>query len=129
MKERSLKTMVYRRKTRISKPPIRRSPTQSSFQRGLDPVCNPNEFGLNYGKIELNLGGKKCIFENGDWMIDGRFQKSSVHVGKVNKRSEELTRLIEENNFLKLKVEVLLVLLSEIKVKSNQKEASNNDGK
>ncbi|GFS38522.1 hypothetical protein TNIN_58781 [Trichonephila inaurata madagascariensis] len=115
--------MVYRKKTKISKPPIRRSPTQSCFQRHLDPVCSPNEYGLNYGKVELNLGGRKCTFENGNWIIDNHFQRSSTPIKRVDRPSEELQKLVEENNFLKLKVEVLLTLLSELKIKmsNNQK--------
>ncbi|CAL1273577.1 unnamed protein product [Larinioides sclopetarius] len=109
--------MKYKKTSKITKPPVRKSPAQSSFQRNIDPVCSPNEFGLNYGKLELNLGGRKCTFENGNWIIDGYLQRSSTPMRKVSGHSEELQKLIEENNFLKLKVEILLTLLSELKFK------------
>ncbi|GBM63042.1 hypothetical protein AVEN_111427-1 [Araneus ventricosus] len=119
--------MKYKKTSKITKPPVRKSPAQSSFQRNTDPVCSPNEFGLNYGKLELNLGGRKCTFENGNWIIDGYFQRSSTPIRKVSGQSEELQKLIEENNFLKLKVEILLTLLSELKVKACIQESDTKE--
>ncbi|GFT55329.1 hypothetical protein NPIL_74081 [Nephila pilipes] len=114
--------MVYRKKTKISKPPTRRSPTQSCFQRNFDPVCNPNEYGLNYGKVELNLGGRKCTFVDGEWIVDNNFPRSSTPIRKADGASEEIKKLVDENNFLKLKVEILLTLLSELKVKTSNEQ-------
>ncbi|CAF0904804.1 unnamed protein product [Didymodactylos carnosus] len=71
------------------------------------------ELGTVYGVIDVKIADQKIIFdaENGDWQTGGAISSGQSHAAQKLKKQTEL--LQEENNMLKLKVEVLLDLVAE----------------
>ncbi|KAG8196559.1 hypothetical protein JTE90_003573 [Oedothorax gibbosus] len=108
--------MFDRKNKKNSVPPTKKSKTPSSYQLHLDPVLNPAEYGLNYGKISMKIGSSTLEFDDGKW-ISYDTKKSSPKKSPT-KHSTEMQQLLEENNALKLKLKVLLLLLSELKIKA-----------
>ncbi|KAL6039498.1 hypothetical protein STEG23_034314 [Scotinomys teguina] len=73
----------------------------------LDRSTRELELGLDYGTPTMNLAGQNLKFENGQWIPD------SVVSGGVDRRETQRLRkrnqqLEEENNLLRLKVNILL---------------------
>ncbi|NP_001405602.1 protein chibby homolog 1 isoform 2 [Mus musculus] len=69
----------------------------------------------------MNLAGQSLKFENGQWVAD------SVISGGVDRRETQRLRkrnqqLEEENNLLRLKVDILLDMLSETTAESHLKD-------
>ncbi|XP_059104039.1 protein chibby homolog 1 isoform X3 [Peromyscus maniculatus bairdii] len=69
----------------------------------------------------MNLAGQNLKFENGQWVAD------TVISGGVDRRETQRLRkrnqqLEEENNLLRLKVDILLDMLSETTAESNLKD-------
>lgn len=109
---------------------------QSSYQLNMDPVRYQNEYGLNgYNEkpLCLKIGDKSRLFIDGNWVelkSDHTFLSPKKSIGiqtskeeeSVPKTTIEIQKLIEENNALKIKVKVLLMLLSELKLKSGDYE-------
>ncbi|XP_076308725.1 protein chibby homolog 1-like [Tachypleus tridentatus] len=77
----------------------------------LDPVYIQEELGLNYGPIKLHLGNQLVKFENGQWITDSKTSKTSLK--EIEELKQQNKQLIEENNFLKYKLEIMLDLLTE----------------
>lgn len=97
------------------KTPPRRA--QSLSNLNLDAEQSRSEFGVDYGGVKLNLGGQEVAFENGLWVaesgVGGGSQREMLRLKKTNQQ------LHEENNLLKLKVDILLDMLAEISAVSH----------
>eukprot|EP00072_Mus_musculus_P046288 XP_006521547.1 PREDICTED: protein chibby homolog 1 isoform X1 [Mus musculus] len=103
--------------------PCRKLQASSGFRlrRQLDRSTRELELGLDYGTPTMNLAGQSLKFENGQWVAD------SVISGGVDRRETQRLRkrnqqLEEENNLLRLKVDILLDMLSETTAESHLKD-------
>ncbi|NXN13387.1 CBY1 protein, partial [Indicator maculatus] len=68
------------------------------------------ELGLEYGTPTVNLPGHSLKFENGQWVAEsGSFAGDNREMQRLRKRNQQLQ---EENNLLRLKVEILLDMVS-----------------
>ncbi|EDL04641.1 UNVERIFIED_CONTAM: hypothetical protein FQV15_0000684, partial [Eudyptes pachyrhynchus] len=102
------------------KTPPRKSASLSNLH-SLDRSTRELELGLDYGTPTMNLAGQSLKFENGQWVAD------SVISGGVDRRETQRLRkrnqqLEEENNLLRLKVDILLDMLSETTAESHLKD-------
>ncbi|XP_059104037.1 protein chibby homolog 1 isoform X1 [Peromyscus eremicus] len=102
------------------KTPPRKSASLSNLH-SLDRSTRELELGLDYGTPTMNLAGQNLKFENGQWVAD------TVISGGVDRRETQRLRkrnqqLEEENNLLRLKVDILLDMLSETTAESNLKD-------
>ncbi|KAK2169857.1 hypothetical protein LSH36_6g02052 [Paralvinella palmiformis] len=78
----------------------------------LDETERQIEFGLDYSPVKLRLSPHEMIFADGMWIAEsggggGASQKDLLKTKRENQQ------LREENNLLKIKVELLLDMLSE----------------
>jgi len=77
----------------------------------LDISERAREFGLDYNETSVKLNGTKFKFEDGIWQsetgVGGVPHKEMIKLKKENER------LVEENNMLKLKLDILFDMLSE----------------
>ncbi|XP_033335689.1 beta catenin antagonist chibby [Megalopta genalis] len=85
--------------------------------KDLSPQRIEKELGPNVGPIRLKLGDQEAIFQSGLWIpesgkIGGTFKENE-------KLKNEIRRLEEENNLLKLKFEVLLDMLTQTMAEFN----------
>ncbi|KAI8796901.1 protein chibby 1 [Biomphalaria glabrata] len=91
------------------KTPPRRAQSLSNLH--LDATESKAEFGLDYGAVKVSLGGNEVAFENGLWINEsaggGASHKELLKLRKANQS------LHEENNLLKLKIDILLDMLAE----------------
>ncbi|KFQ36899.1 Protein chibby 1, partial [Merops nubicus] len=77
----------------------------------LDRSTREMELGLEYGVPTMNLAGQSLKFENGQWVAEsGSFPGDRRELQRLRKRNQQLE---EENNLLRLKVDILLDMLSE----------------
>ncbi|KAK4307972.1 hypothetical protein Pmani_020298 [Petrolisthes manimaculis] len=102
--------------------PPRRSSSLSSLRRESDKAGQ--DLSQEFGKIKLNIGGQNATFEDGEWVSDGvgggsRGRVSSREVARLRQQNQSLQ---EENNLLKLKVELLLDMLTEKSADTLMKE-------
>ncbi|XP_075890797.1 protein chibby homolog 1-like [Nelusetta ayraudi] len=99
------------------KAPPRRSATLSSLHT-LDRSAREFELGLEYGPPVLNINGQSWIFEDGQWMIQSKGNSLELwrNFQRLKKKYEQVK---EENNFLKLKYELLMEVCTE---KANELE-------
>nr|XP_048310727.1 protein chibby homolog 1 isoform X1 [Myodes glareolus] len=102
------------------KTPPRKSASLSNLH-SLDRSTRELELGLDYGTPTMNLAGQNLKFENGQWVAD------TVISGGVDRRETQRLRkrnqqLEEENNLLRLKVDILLDMLSETTAESHLKD-------
>lgn len=101
----------------------RKSNSSSTLYRELDANKLKTELGIDYGEIQLSLGEKTCVFDKDlaewVWVDDGspnspqRKTKREVKLDKeemdeVIKVKQRCQEVIEENRFLKVKIEILL---------------------
>ncbi|XP_060705345.1 protein chibby homolog 1 [Hemiscyllium ocellatum] len=101
------------------KTPPRKSASLSSLHT-LDRVSREVELGLDHGAPVMNIGGQSLKFDNGQWVSesvgDSGVQKE---VQRLRKRNQQLE---EENNLLRLKIDILLDMLSETTAESHLME-------
>ncbi|XP_072779504.1 protein chibby homolog 1 isoform X2 [Taeniopygia guttata] len=72
----------------------------------LDRSTREVELGLEYGTPTMNLAGQSLKFENGHWVSEsGGFLGDRRELQRLRKRNQQLE---EENNLLRLKVDILL---------------------
>ncbi|KFP25103.1 Protein chibby 1 [Colius striatus] len=77
----------------------------------LDRSTHEIELGLEYGSPTMNIAGQSLKFENGQWMAGSlQNQGERRETQRLRKRNQQLE---EENNLLRLKVDILLDMLSE----------------
>ncbi|KAK2876532.1 hypothetical protein Q8A67_020628 [Cirrhinus molitorella] len=91
------------------KTPPRKSASLSNLHT-LDRSTREIELGLEYGSPVMNIGGQSLKFEEGHWIAESGGNVSGKEVQRLKKRNLQLE---EENNLLRLKIEVLLDMLSE----------------
>ncbi|XP_018616933.1 protein chibby homolog 1 isoform X1 [Scleropages formosus] len=97
------------------KTPPRRSASLSNLHT-LDRSTREIELGLEYGAPVMNIGGQSLKFEDGQWISDSGGSVSAKEVQKLKKRNLQLE---EENNLLRLKIDILLDMLSETTAESH----------
>ncbi|XP_054132145.1 protein chibby homolog 1 isoform X1 [Melozone crissalis] len=86
----------------------------------LDRSTREVELGLEYGTPTMNLAGQSLKFENGHWVSEsGGFLGDRRELQRLRKRNQQLE---EENNLLRLKVDILLDMLSETTAESHLME-------
>ncbi|NWU14462.1 CBY1 protein, partial [Oxyruncus cristatus] len=86
----------------------------------LDRSTREVELGLEYGTPSMNLAGQSLKFENGQWVSEsGSFTGDRRELQRLRKRNQQLE---EENNLLRLKVDILLDMLSETTAESHLME-------
>ncbi|XP_008556750.1 protein chibby homolog 1 [Microplitis demolitor] len=92
------------------KTPLRKAPT-SLANRDLSPKRIERELGPEIGPIKIRLGDHEAVFDGGTWIPD------SGKIGGTYKENEklkkEIRKLEEENNFLRLKFDLMLDMLTE----------------
>ncbi|KAG3290930.1 protein chibby homolog 1 [Marmota monax] len=102
------------------KTPPRKSASLSNL-RSLDRSTREVELGLDYGTPTMNLTGQSLKFENGHWITE-----TGISAGVDRREAQRLRRrnqqLEEENNLLRLKVDILLDMLSETTAESHLME-------
>ncbi|XP_028670907.1 protein chibby homolog 1-like [Erpetoichthys calabaricus] len=94
------------------KTPPRRSASLSSLHT-LERSVRESELGLEYGSPSMKIGDQILKFEDGQWVAEtdeGIIHKDAQRLKKRNRQLEE------ENNLLKLKIDILLDMLSQTTV-------------
>ncbi|XP_026171904.1 protein chibby homolog 1 isoform X2 [Mastacembelus armatus] len=107
------------------KTPPRKSVSLSSLHT-LDHSTKEIELGLEYGPPAMNIGGQIWRFEEGQWATESGGNASSREMQRLKKRNVQLE---EENNLLKLKIEILLDMLTETTVEYHLMEKELEDVK
>ncbi|CAL8262251.1 protein chibby homolog 1 isoform X1 [Gadus morhua] len=100
------------------KTPPRKSASLSNLHT-LDRSTREVELGLEYGVPVMNIGGQSLKFEEGQWTSESGGTVSSKEMQRLKKRNLQLE---EENNLLKLKIDLLLDMLSETTAESHLME-------
>ncbi|XP_013883838.1 protein chibby homolog 1 [Austrofundulus limnaeus] len=107
--KKSLKMPLFGNTFSPKKIPPRKSASLSSLHT-LDRSTREIELGLEFGPPTMNIGGQSWKFEEGQWITESGGNVSSREVMRLRKRNGQLE---EENNLLKLKIEVLMDMLTE----------------
>lgn len=92
------------------KPPPRKAQSLTNLA-SLDISQRQQEFGLEYDSASMKLNGTDLKFEDGVWQSESGI--GGVPHREMVKLKKENTRIIEENNMLKLKIDILLDMLAE----------------
>ncbi|XP_023670207.1 protein chibby homolog 1 [Paramormyrops kingsleyae] len=100
------------------KTPPRKSASLSNLHT-LDRSTREIELGLEYGAPVINLGDQSLKFEEGQWISESGGSVSGREMQRLKKRNLQLE---EENNLLRLKVDILLDMLSETTAESHLME-------
>ncbi|XP_027306522.1 protein chibby homolog 1 isoform X2 [Anas acuta] len=101
------------------KTPPRKAASLSNLHL-MDRSTREIELGLEYGSPAMNLAGQSLKFENGQWVAEsGSFTGDRREMQRLRKRNQQLE---EENNLLRLKVDILLDMLSETTAESHLME-------
>ncbi|KAK6471576.1 protein chibby-like protein 1 [Huso huso] len=100
------------------KTPPRKSASLSNLHT-LDRSTREMEIGLEYGSPMMNIGGQSLRFEDGQWLAESGGSVSQKEVQRLKKRNVQLE---EENNLLRLKIDILLDMLSETTAESHLME-------
>ncbi|XP_041093752.1 protein chibby homolog 1 isoform X2 [Polyodon spathula] len=100
------------------KTPPRKSASLSNLHT-LDRSTREVEIGLEYGSPMMNIGGQSLKFEDGQWLSESGGSVSQKEVQHLKKRNVQLE---EENNLLRLKIDILLDMLSETTAESHLME-------
>ncbi|MGH0118745.1 UNVERIFIED_CONTAM: hypothetical protein FKN15_005731 [Acipenser sinensis] len=100
------------------KTPPRKSASLSNLHT-LDRSTREVEIGLEYGSPMMNIGGQSLRFEDGQWLAESGGSVSQKEVQRLKKRNVQLE---EENNLLRLKIDILLDMLSETTAESHLME-------
>ncbi|XP_035599847.2 protein chibby homolog 1-like [Oncorhynchus keta] len=99
-------------------PPARLDASLSSLYN-LDFNSRETELGPDYAPLALTLGGHSLIFQEGQWLLQqtpqgakGRSPKAGdrTRIRRLKNKNRELQ---EENNALKIRVELLMDMLAE----------------
>ncbi|KAF6733734.1 chibby-like protein 1 [Oryzias melastigma] len=121
--KRSLKMPLFGNTFSPKKTLPRRSASMSSLHT-LDHSTKEIELGLEYGPPEANIGGHIWKFEDGQWVTESDGNTSSREMQRLKKKNLQLE---EENNLLKLKIEVLMDMLTETTVECHLMEKEVED--
>ncbi|KAM8889016.1 protein chibby homolog 1 isoform 1-T1 [Synchiropus picturatus] len=107
--KRSLKMPLFTSTFNPKKTPDRKSASLSSLHT-LDRSTREIELGVEYGPPVMNIGGQTWKFEDGSWTSESGGGGSGREMQRLKKRNLQLE---EENNLLKVKIEILLDMLTE----------------
>ncbi|KAK7939973.1 hypothetical protein WMY93_003299 [Mugilogobius chulae] len=107
------------------KTPARKAASLSSLHT-LDRSTREIELGTEYGPPSMNIGGQTWKFEEGQWITESGGTGSNKEMQRLRKRN---TQLEEENNLLKLKIEILMDMLTETTVQFHLVEKELEDVK
>ncbi|XP_077979743.1 protein chibby homolog 1-like [Glandiceps talaboti] len=102
------------------KTPIRKSASLNNLNK-LDHAVRETEYGMQYGPATVKLGGQELVFEDGSWVVEGS-SGGSVNQREFSKVKKQNQTLNEENNLLKLKIEILLDMLAQTTAESHLHE-------
>ncbi|XP_053154959.1 protein chibby homolog 3 [Hemicordylus capensis] len=102
------------------RPTLRQTTSLSTFYL-LDYKTRQAELGMDYGPPCAQLSKKKFVFQDGEWQGDSIPQQmpllqlfSSPEKEQLNKSLKKANKaLVEENNYLKLQLELLMDMLTE----------------
>ncbi|XP_076028091.1 protein chibby homolog 1-like isoform X2 [Genypterus blacodes] len=114
---------LFRNTFTPKKTPPRRSASLSSLHT-LDHSTREVELGLECGTPVMNIGGQSWRFEDGQWLTESGGNTTTKETQQLIKRNVQLE---EENNLLKLKIEVLLDMLTETTVECHLMEKEVDD--
>ncbi|KAL5967404.1 hypothetical protein TSMEX_004878 [Taenia solium] len=106
---------IFSKKFSLPRMPSRKASSMTNLSQ-LDASTRSNEFGLDCGVVKARLSGRNLIFKNGRWRVeDGRGDSGGEPVGKeIGRLKNENRKLYEENNLLKIKVDILLDMPKQI---------------
>lgn len=86
--------------------------THSLTNLNLDRPHSDAEFGIDYGPIKLKLGSNEIVFDGGEWISEAA--SAGGGGGKeLHRVKQQNKQLKEENNLLKIKIDLLLDMLSQ----------------
>ncbi|XP_030018887.1 protein chibby homolog 1 isoform X2 [Sphaeramia orbicularis] len=100
------------------KTPPRKCASLSSLHT-LDHSTRELELGLEYGPPVMNIAGQSWKFEDGQWITESGGNVPTKELQRLRKRNVQLE---EENNLLKMKIEILMDMLTETTVEFHLKE-------
>lgn len=100
------------------KTPPRKSASLSNLH-SLDRSTREVELGLDYGTPTMTLAGQSLKFENGQWITEVGGAVDRREAQRLRRRNQQLE---EENNLLRLKVDILLDMLAETTAESHVME-------
>ena len=106
----------FKRKKEVAKP--------ESLNDLATAVANEQDKSFERATASLNLQDLGLQFDDGIWKAETVGELSSA---KVEITKNENIRLVEENNMLKLKITILLDMLSETTAESHILERERND--
>uniref|UniRef100_A0A1A8GUU7 Chibby homolog 1 n=1 Tax=Nothobranchius korthausae TaxID=1143690 RepID=A0A1A8GUU7_9TELE len=121
----SLKMPLFGNTFSPKKTPPRKSASLSSLHT-LDRSTRELELGLEYGPPTMNIAGQSWKFEDGQWITESGGNVSNRELQQLKKRNGQLE---EENNLLRLKIEILLDMLTETTVENHLMEKKVEDMK
>ncbi|XP_030066943.1 sperm annulus positionning complex subunit Chibby3 [Microcaecilia unicolor] len=97
------------RKFHPKRSPLRRANSASTFYL-LNHKARLEELGLEYGPPSVRLNGMKYVFKNGTWVNESQNYPAKPSYKKLLAKNKAL---IEQNNYLKLQMELLMDMLTE----------------
>ncbi|KAJ0015740.1 hypothetical protein NQD34_014030 [Periophthalmus magnuspinnatus] len=121
--KKSLKMPLFKSTFSPKKTPARKAASLSSLHT-LDRSTRETELGIEYGPPCMNIGGQNWKFEEGQWITESSGTVSNKEMQRLKKRN---TQLEEENNLLKLKIEILMDMLTETTVQYHLMEKELED--
>ncbi|KAJ8729997.1 hypothetical protein PYW07_017035 [Mythimna separata] len=99
--------------------PVRKQDT-TVLKNELGSDYASKELSLDVGPLKLKLGDFEISFEDGQW-IPASGKAGAAHKENIRLKNE-LERLEEENNMLRLKFEILLDMMTDKTVEAEQQE-------
>ncbi|XP_038066097.1 protein chibby homolog 1-like [Patiria miniata] len=101
-------------KFNTKKTPPRRSLSLNNLNK-LESSIREEEYGADYGQPAMRIAGQVIKFdsENGIWISETSGSSGGVSQREFIKLRKQNESLAEENNLLKLKIEMLLDMLAE----------------
>lgn len=119
-------TLFKRKKKSPGKRPSPRKPIlHSTVREKTSANLIPKEYGLAYTDPCLTLEGHEFTNVSGKWCHDPYYKVVPKPI--FEKMEKEVCSLKEENNFLKIKIEVLLCWLSEMRCETENEKSKLNE--
>ncbi|KER28941.1 hypothetical protein T265_13480 [Opisthorchis viverrini] len=104
---------LFAKRFSVPKFPSRKAASMTNLSQ-LDSVTRSQEFGLDFGPIRTRLSGRNLVFRDGNWIVEGGDTQNAAKLDRESFRiKKENHQLVEENNLLKLKIDILLDMLAE----------------